>query len=92
MRVLGKIKIRKMLGAYLLLLFNGKLGKFHEAIKVTLAENDNVVDNKFFESTWGNVNLIKGIDHTLTKEVVEDIIRKDIENLRKEVFSGEEVC
>ncbi|AFJ43976.1 hypothetical protein [Francisella orientalis] len=92
MRVLGKIRIRKMLGAYLLLLFNGKLGKFHEAIKVTLAENDNVVDNKFFESTWGNVNLIKGIDHTLTKEVVEYIIRKDIENLRKEVFGGEEVC
>ncbi|AVC43990.1 hypothetical protein B4919_03945 [Francisella tularensis subsp. novicida] len=86
MRVLSKVKVRKMLGAYLLLLFNGKLGKFHEAIRVTLAENDQIVDNKFFESKWGNVGCIKNIDHTLTKEIVEEIIRKDIDNLRKEVF------
>ncbi|APC91324.1 MULTISPECIES: hypothetical protein [Francisella] len=86
MRVLSKVKFRKMLGAYFLLLMNGKLGKFHEAIRVTLAENDQIVDNKFFESKWSNVSCIKNIDHTLTKEIVEDIIRKDISNLRKEVF------
>lgn len=74
----------KMLGAYFLLLMSGKLGKFHEAIRVTLAENDQIVDNKFFESK-GNVSCIKNIGHTLTKEIVE-IIRKDIDNLRKEVF------
>ncbi|MFV9924524.1 MAG: hypothetical protein AB8U93_01950 [Francisella endosymbiont of Hyalomma scupense] len=85
MRVLGKVKIRKMLGAYFLLLMNGKLGKFHEAIRVTLAENDQIVDNNFFESK-GNVSYIKNIDHTLTKEIVEEIIHKDIDNLRKEVF------
>ena len=86
MRVLGKVKIRKMLGSYFLLLMNGKLGKFHEAIRVTLAENDQIVDNKFFESKWGNVDCIKNINHTLTKEIVEEIIRKDIDNLRKEVL------
>ncbi|ROZ73447.1 hypothetical protein EGT35_04990 [Francisella tularensis] len=42
--------------------------------------------SKFFESKWGNVGCIKNIDHTLTKEIVEEIIRKDIDNLRKEVF------
>ncbi|WP_343377490.1 hypothetical protein [Francisella-like endosymbiont] len=39
----------------------------------------------FFESK-GNVSYIKNIDHTLTKKIVEEIIHKDIDNLRKEVF------
>ncbi|AIT10264.1 hypothetical protein LO80_02700 [Candidatus Francisella endociliophora] len=86
MRVLRKVRLRKMLGAYFLLLMNGKLGKFNEAIRVTLAEHDNIVDNGFFESTWGSVELLEGIDHTLSKEVVEDVIRKDILNLRNEVL------
>ncbi|WP_150466434.1 hypothetical protein [Francisella sp. SYW-9] len=79
MRVLRKVRLRKMLGAYFLLFMNGKLGKFNENIKVTLTENDTIVDNKFFESTWGKTNLIKDLDHTLNDEVIEEILKKDIE-------------
>ncbi|QIW10466.1 hypothetical protein [Francisella sp. LA112445] len=79
MRVLRKVRLRKMLGAYFLLLMNGKLGKFNQNIKVTLTENDTIVDNKFFESAWGEVNLIKDLDHTLNDEVIEEILKKDIE-------------
>ncbi|MED7818642.1 MULTISPECIES: hypothetical protein [unclassified Francisella] len=83
MLVLRKVRLRKMLGAYFLLLMNGKLGKFNKDIRVTLTENDDIVDNKFFESTWGNVNLVRDLDHTLTHEVVEEIIRKDIQLISK---------
>ncbi|GAB4222564.1 MAG: hypothetical protein Kow0076_4120 [Francisella sp.] len=79
--VLARFKIRKMLGAYLLLLLNGKLGDFHKDVRVTLAEKDKIVDNKFFACKWSNVNWIKGIDHHLPKEVFEDILVRDINNL-----------
>lgn len=81
MRVLRKVKLRKMLGAYFLLVMNGKLGRFHEAIRVTLAENDTIVDNKFFESRWGCTEMLKGIDHTLNAEIIEGVIKKDIDRL-----------
>ncbi|ASG69012.1 hypothetical protein CDV26_05240 [Francisella halioticida] len=83
MRVLRKARLKKMLGAYFLLLMNGNLGKFNENIRVTLTENDTIVDNKFFESTWGKVNLIKNLDHTLNDEVIEEIIKKDIQLISK---------
>lgn len=84
MRVLRKVKIRKLVGAYFLLLMNGRLGKFDKNIKVTLAENDSIVDNEFFQSIWGdNINLIKDIDHTLDKEIIDEIIKKDIILLEK---------
>lgn len=91
MRVLRKVKLRKMLGAYFLLLVNGRLGKFHKKIKVTLAEKDTIVDNKFFESKWGDVGLIENIDHTLNEEVLEKIFRKDIENLRRKNIAEEAI-
>ena len=83
MLILRKFKLRKFLGAYFLLLVNGRLGKFDKSIKVTLAEHDNIADNNFFQNTWDDVNLIKDFDHYITAEVVENIIKKDIKELEK---------
>ncbi|AJC48826.1 hypothetical protein IB642_06825 [Allofrancisella guangzhouensis] len=90
MLVLRKVKFRKFLGAYLLLLLNGSLGKLNKAIRITLAENDDIVDNKFFQRTFDKYNIIKGSGHTLSDEVIHDIIKKDIENIYPELkFSSD---
>ncbi|QIV94697.1 hypothetical protein [Allofrancisella frigidaquae] len=85
MFILRKVKIRKFLGAYLLLLLNGSLGKLDKAIRITLAENDDIVDNKFFENAFNKPNIIKGLGHTLSNEIINEIIKKDIETIYPEL-------
>ena len=63
---------------HILMVLNGRMGLFDKRLKLILTELDNVTDNKYFEQKFTNIEIIKGLDHSLGENGALKIIQNDI--------------
>jgi hypothetical protein len=68
-------------GCHILMAINGKMGRFDNRIRVKLAENDNVTDNKYFSKRFSRVEIIPNVTHCLGEDGVLAIVKDDVAKL-----------
>lgn len=65
-------------GCHILMAINRKMGKFDDRVRVKLAENDRITDNKYFSKRFNSVETIPNVTHCLGEDGVLEIVKDDM--------------
>jgi hypothetical protein len=68
-------------GCHILMMFSGRMGRFDKRLKVILTELDDITDNKYFQKKFTNIDIIKGLNHSLGENGALKIIKDNLSEI-----------
>jgi len=57
-------KPKDFFGCYILIMLNGRMGRFDNRLRIILAELDTVTYNRFYKKKFNNINIVNGVNHS----------------------------
>ena len=70
--------LKDYFGCLILIMLNGRMGRFDNRLRVILAELDTVTYNTFYKKKFNNIEIVNGVNHSLGQYGALDIIRDDL--------------